>query len=65
MYLIVDGKKNIKIGNIKVILVHYWKMGQRSRPKVPAAVAAGTVGTTAGIFGIGPTPWRTIGTGWR
>jgi len=42
LYLTVDGKKNIKIGNIKVILVHYWKMGQRSRPKVSAAVAAGT-----------------------
>ena len=25
---------------------------------VPAATAAGT-------FGLGPTPWRTIGTGWR
>ena len=27
-------------------------------PMVPAA-------TAAGIFGLGPTPWRTIGTGWR
>ena len=52
---------------LDLITVHYWKMGQRSRPKAPAAVAADTASvsaaTAASTFGLDWAQERDISTG--